>query len=581
MKTISSKKTKALRLDIDKFEGIDSRFTHSNPKGSSDIVNFRILPDGSLKKRYGYRILAQLEYDIRAMWSGIIDGKFTGFVLVREKVKQLDFETGALTDVGTVNSYDSEAQFFYYQSSLYLVDGYRIYLIRPHDVSFPHGYIPLVGKDWRDTYRGAPYERRNLLNNKGRITYVISDDPSVYLKTDEEISSIDLILINGEVINNSRYSITAMSRTVAVEGMEPGDRVEMFFTYANFPYTEAYEGLLTNTRAMVFGGINNFRPFLWGGRKGMMYTAAYVSEDALAASRMCDSRSDALYFPVGYEFTVGDGASEITAVSRHYDRLLIFNENGAWMANSSSCGVDDFPVLNINSHAGVLSQGAAAMLGNRPCTVGQTTIYRWTSSTDEFDECNAYSISEQIDGLLPPDFYKSATVFSDTARGELYFCSPALGDVVWVYSEKNGSWVRFNGISADRFISCGDEVGFIRGKTIYVFDKSLTVDMPEAYTAQTIRASYTSNSMTFDTDGKKRLYGVTLCGSGGSPLLCVALNGQDGYPISHEMALRGAQCTVTRRTRSTRFENMLLAIYCEDNEPTTIRSVSIQARLKD
>ena len=105
--------------------------------------------------------------------------------------------------------------------------------------------------------------------------------------------------------------------------------------------------------------------------------------------------------------------------------------------------------------------------------------------------------------------------------------------------------------------------------------------MPEAYTAQTIRASYTSNSMTFDTDGKKRLYGVTLCGSGGSPLLCVALNGQDGYPISHEMALRGAQCTVTRRTRSTRFENMLLAIYCEDNEPTTIRSVSIQARLKD
>ena len=410
---------------ISGFEGIDARFAHKKATGSSDIANFRIRPDGSLEKRYGYRLLSTFDSAVRAMWSGRMDGEFVGYVLIGSTVSRLDFDTGALSAVGTVSTTDTKADFFYYKAVLYLVDGSHIYSITDNGIGYPHGYVPLVGKEWSDTYRGAPNEPRNLLNNKGRITYIISEEPSNFLKTDENISSIDAIYVNGVAISSSSYEIMPMDRTVSVTGLEAGDRVEMFFTYASFPYSEAYAGLIANNSATVFGGINNTRPFLWGGRKGMMYTSSYVSEDALAASRVGCPESDALYFPANYEFTVGDGASAITAVSRHYDRLLIFNENGAWMADSSACGVDDFPVLNINSHAGVLSQGAAAMLGNRPCSVGARSIYRWTSSTEEFDECNAYSISAPIDELLPDGFYSTATVFSDNTRGELYFCSPA------------------------------------------------------------------------------------------------------------------------------------------------------------
>ena len=126
--------------------------------------------------------------------------------------------------------------------------------------------------------------------------------------------------------------------------MSPGDRVEVYFTYLSRASDSALEELMKCNRAFVFGGINNTRPFLWGGKNGVMFTSAFVSEGSLNASRIGFAQSDALYFPVNYEFVVGDGVSPISAVSRHYDRLLIFTENGAWMADSSSCGIEDFPI---------------------------------------------------------------------------------------------------------------------------------------------------------------------------------------------------------------------------------------------
>ena len=565
---------------MSKFKGVDSRFEHKSADGSAEIVNFRILPDGSLQKRAGYRALAKFESAVRAMWTGRIDGRYVGYVLVNNTVSRIDLDTGELTSVGTINTYDTKAEFFYYQAVLYLVDGYRIYAITESGVSFPRGYIPLVGKDWSDTYRGAPYEPRNLLNNKGRITYVISDDPSNYLKTDESIVSIDLVLINGVIIDSSRYNITAMNRTVSVSGMQPGDRVEMFFTYADFPYTDAYSGLMSNNCATIFGGINNFRPFLWGGRKGVMYTAAYVSEDSLASSKVGDSKSDALYFPANYEFTVGDGASDITAVSRHYDRLLIFTENGAWMADSSACGVDDFPVLNINSNVGVLSQGAAAMIGNRPCTVGQSSIYRWTSSTEEFDECNAYSISAPIDGLLPADFYRTASVFSDVERGEIYFCAPCIMGRAWVYSDSNDCWVCFEDVPAEKFVSCGNRVGFFSANTLFVFDDDLTVDIPEPYVASYITARYRSNLIDFGRDGNKRLTELTFRGDNGYFNACVFFDEEDGYVTDKMIDLRSPHKVIHRRLNTPRFGSIRLEIYCDCNERLMLHSLTLEAKLK-
>ena len=551
---------------------MDTRAPHKAPLGSAGIKNFFVRHDGSLQKRCGYRLLAEYSSDVRAIWTGRVDGVELGYVLISNTVSRLNVKTGALTDIGTVGSVLGKADFFFYRATLYLVDGYKIYTVNDSGLGTPFGYVPLVGKDWPDTYRGAPYEPRNLLNNKGRISYVISEDPSVFLKTDDSISSIDAVFINGHRISSSKYSITDMDKTISVSDMSPGDRVEVYFTYLSSSYQEQLAGLLTSNRAIVFGGINNTRPFLWGGTKGVMYTSAFVSENSLAQSQMGYYLSDALYFPVNYEFVVGDGVSPISAVSRHYDRLLIFTENGAWMADSSACGVEDFPIMNINSSVGVISEGAAAMLGNRPCTVGKSSIYRWTSSTEELDECNAYSISAPIDDSLPEEFYSTASVFADTDRGELYFCSEAILGLVPVYSEQTGKWVMLDGIDAQRFVKLGNNVGFLMNNRLYVFDGSLSIDMPHPNRSIPISASFESNYMDFDKDTYKHLERVTVEKEGGVVQVEIILD---------ENRIGSKIFTFTkdsRRIPTKRFKSLKIRLNDSDSQPQVIRSLEAVIR---
>ena len=77
------------------FGGIDTKDVTGRGGKAADIVNFRVLPDGTLKKRCGYRRVASMSGKIRAMLTGYFDGEFLGYV---ERLRE---ETLNLT--GTLN----------------------------------------------------------------------------------------------------------------------------------------------------------------------------------------------------------------------------------------------------------------------------------------------------------------------------------------------------------------------------------------------------------------------------------------------------------------------------------------------
>lgn len=529
------------------------------------MVNLRIRADGSLEKRCGYRLLRTFGGTVRAMWTGRLDGSFKGYVLVGSTVSLIDFSSNTVTAIGNIGTTSTEADFFYYRSGLYLVDGTAIYVISNGTVTTPHGYVPLRGKDWSDTLLGETYEPRNLLCDKGRITYLIREDYSSFLRLDSVVSHIDDVYINGSRISSSNYTLTSLGDTVSVSVLSPGDRVTVYFTYPSI--AGSTDELLSNTRATVFGGISNARPFLWNGQnRAVMYSSAFVSEKSLKESQVGFPQSDALYFPADHEFTVGDGSSPITAVSRHYDRLLIFTETGAWMADSSACGVEDHPVLSINSRAGVISRGAEARLGNQPCTVGEAEIYRWLSTTDELDESNAYSISEPIKERLPKEFFENARVFADTRRDELLFCSPALGDSIYVYQSARSAWVRFDGISADYFVDCGTDIGFMSGNSLYVFDEALTCD----YGDREIVGRLESNIIPLASGRRARLSSVTAYVEGDGCQLDVRLDGEDAPSLSVPLG------NTKKRLSAKRAKSATLTLSAVGNERQIIHSLSLQ-----
>lgn len=548
MRTIPSNNLKT--LSIDRFSGVDARTVCTDPTGSSDIINLVPQHDGSLKKRCGFSLLAALSYNVRRVWTGEIGGVNLAYILAGKYVYSYIFSSKTLTQIGTVNTTDTDADFFCYGGSVYLVDGASIYTVSDGTLTRPLGYVPLVGKDWSDTYIGEPYEPRNLLNNKGRISYVMSEEPSTFLKTDEPISSIDAVYVNGVLIDSSRYTITEMPRTVSVSGLSAFDRVEMYFTYSEDTDPTALAALFSCTSAIVFGGATNERPFLWGSDdRALMFSSRYVGTADTEASRRVYETSNSLYFPKGYEFKVGDGQSPIRAVSKHYDRLLIFTDGGTWMANSSACGTDAFPTLSINSVFGASAPHAATLLGNNPYTVSHGTILKWSSNTDMLDECNASSVSDAINPLLPDKLFSDAVIFADNRERRLLLTGPSLLGCTWVWYEQLDAWVRFDLNNAvTQFIDCPSGVGFVSGARIYVFDEDRTRD----YGEREIKGRFTGNVTDLAKYGKKRIFSAAVCCDGDILLECT-LDGDSTPSVSLSMS-GGAHASVRKRIRTKRFD---------------------------
>lgn len=567
-KNIATKKNTAR---FDGFGGIDIPHSHTSPTVTADIVNFRLCADGSLQKREGYRKVCSFDTSIRAIRTGVIGHEYRMYALAGSNVYRVDTDGEKATLVGSVTTSDTAADFFYYRGSLYLIDGVKLYSITDMGLTEPFGYVPLIGKDWSDSARGELYEPRNLLNSKGRISYIVSENPSSVLYLDEAVSSIDAVYVNGELISPDRYTTSNIAPIINVSELAAGDKVCVYFTYAVTPYTT--EELMKNTRAVVFGGINTSRPFLFGGSDGsVMYSSAYVSSGSLVESKMGYPDSDALYFPQGYEFTVGDGRYPISAVSRHYDRLLIFTEGGAWQADSSACGTEEFPVMSINSSVGVASKHGAALLGNFPCTVGKDGFYRWTTDTDELNDCNAYRISEPIEPLVGNDFYADARIFADSRRRELLFSSPRVSDRVWVYSETASGWTSFDGIGAESFFELDGNVGFVRENALYVFVDGETTDNGEE-----IVASFTGGVCDFGTDKAKHLSCLGLSFEDGEVEVSICTDGNDS-PAASAAFVSVDHASVSKRLCAGRFSYLTARLEARGDSRPTVHSLYIKAR---
>ncbi len=544
-------------VTINDFLGIDRRRSHSDPCGTQMLVNFRHLPDGSICRREGTRFITIMEEDVRAVWTGKLWDGFRYILLAGNCIYELDIERGEALPLIEVNTSEGDAELFYYRENLYLVDGTGIYTVRSGWLGELYGYVPLRAKGWSDNAIGELYQPRNLLNNKARFDYVISSEATSILRVDAPIIAVDAVKVNGARISSDRYSIGTYQPYVSVMGLSEGDRVSVYAEYRDAP--KGLAALKRCTRGTVFGGISNSRPFLFGGYdKSLMFSSQYVSADELAASREVYTDSDAMYFPEGYQFQVGDGQYPISTVSRHFDRLLIFTEGGVWRADSESCGTDYTPIMNVNMGVCVASSHGAALLGNSPCAVGKDGIYRFASNTDELDDCNAYKISDGIAPLLTQEFLSSAEVWADGRGGRLIFSAPHASDKIFVYTEEGGKWSIYEGIVAERFFETKDGIGFMMGNEIFVFDENRATDSGAPFTA------YFEGALTdMGSADKKRLSSVEICFDGEPPKCTLCLDGRTVVDTGTDSLEGGTHTRYRRRAVSRRFDCMVPRIEAE------------------
>lgn len=567
---------------FDTFDGIDLRKCYSGEKNIFDMVNFRISADGSLKKRNGFfGFYPMLGATVTTAWGGTLNGEYVCFYLSGSSLYHLTLPVCMSTYIGNVASYSGKPTFFIYKNSLYLFTSAGFYRLTKSSITPIVGYIPLYGKNWACGKNGEENEPLNVMNGYGRIHYKIPETYSASLWTGKPILSIISVYKNGTLLTTDDYKKDERYPAIIVSGLAPGD--ELVATY-EYDVAEARQKLFGFNHAEVFGGVSSSRVLLWGGAdKSKMLASSFVSDTSLAEAQAVFTGGECspLYFPEGCSFTVGEGRHPVKGVSRHYDRLLIFTEGDTWMANSADCQNERIPVMNINSHVGCSSEGATTVIGNDPVTVWKNGIYRWTSETDELNECNAYCISNEISENLDESFFANAIVLKNAKHNEIWFYDPTTADNVWVYNVSKGSWYRFVGITAVGFFDANDQIGFFNNRGVYIFSEFDFIDKPNNQANIPILTSLSIKTLDFGDRDKKQLAYFGLDGESDGSEVSVSITSDKGTSVNLSFTQSKSYSQLRKRTPPMRFsylKQIHLSTYNESNISQTIRRLEIGAR---
>ena len=497
-------------LIFDGFSGVDHTRSHQNEPLTSELVNFRILPDGSIEKRCGYRLLNEFPEEIRAFWSGIIDGVPSAYVVHGNKFEKIRLTNGEQTLLATLATDTGNACVFHWNQTLYLMDATDLYQYDGTELRHVSGYIPLVGKDWVNNYIGEPYEPINILSRQVRVSYVIDPEHvSTFLCTPEPVESVEAVYRNGLRVSEEEYYIYEPFQTVNVRNVQGNDRIVIYMTLKGDPRDQMTE-LLRCNQTMAFESPTAPRLFFWDDRqRSPMICSSYVEKATTEILKSHGFSDCFLYIPKGYEFMVGDGHIRIQGALRQQDDLLIFTENSTWKADALVSGISEIPTVNIHSDVGCTSPSGIILADNDPVVFDKNSVRRLSQSSGNSDIYHSESISVPIDPLLRDAVSTGASLFYHKTKDELWLSLPAM-ESIWIYQFPTKRWFQWKGICAHRLFDVNGSVGFLTKNGIFVLDESTKVDQLAKETFREIVATAQTNILDFGSNGKKSFSGLVL-----------------------------------------------------------------------
>lgn len=556
------------------FEGVDLKKTHSGDESISLIENFRITDDRSLKKRCGFKKSCAAALPISDFFRTVVDGYETYYLLCQNLILKYTPHNDTITPISSLSNFES-AYFFEYLGSIYLCTDQKIYKITASATPELKPYIPLYGKDWPSSEAGEINESINILSDKVIISYKLVPPSHGYLSIgDLKFSKIDAIYRNGELLEADQYYYDEEYKLISL--VEHADNDEFIAVITIIPDADTLvqrEEVLNTKASSVFYELNNHSLLFWGNpSNNKIYYSKTTDPSTYALTCQAVPDTSALYIPINSFFTVDKSTDRIKAIIRHYDRVLIMTEASTWMTDLTKLGDSDFQLKSINSSLGCSKHKGAVKINNSIISLSDNTAFCWTSNTDELNECNAYSISEKIQDILPANFFKNCILTINQQESEIWFHNQ-IEEITWIYNTKQSEWYKYSGFLADLFLDSSKYILFTKGKEIFRFDPSLLSD----HLSANITATFKSGELEFNTLRYKKLNLIVLRGKFSDGNISLKLTLDHTKTITKDIELPSEHSVLAFRIRTGSFKVISIELSAIGEGEQIIHSMEIYA----
>ena len=475
----------------------------------SEMQNMRITREGHLQKRPGTQTQLDLAEAFAAYegnkaetpvscgaWYGTVAGQSKFVVCYGGLVFDVQRGSWGATVIGEMTQADTFC--FPFSGKLYFMNGHEYKVWDGETFEDVEGYIPITVTTATPEGGGVTLQAVNKLNGYREVRYSPDGSATVYHLPEKEIDSVKEVKSLTDDVTIPEYTVDTEAGTVTFKSAITKGTNTVSITYKKGDGSR--EDVVGMRFAVPYNGTTDNRVFIYGNG----------TNEAFYSGLEFDGAATAEYFPDLNEMAVGDENTPITAMVRHFSRLLVFKNESAWSVQYSELELFDstttvaFYVNPVNDILGCDAPGMAMNVENNPVTLCAGSVYQWkstnTSGNITRDERSANRISDRIEVSISNFDLTKTRVFNQIYDHEMYFlCN---GDaIIWNYG--NDTWYKYQAFPADLLLMIENEMYAIHGSKIKEFSRAYLNDDGEEIH---IRAE--TGAMALDRDWLKKYSGT-------------------------------------------------------------------------
>lgn len=436
---------------------------------------------------------------VRGIWSGFVNKREVVCAACNGTLWELIETDGVWSKVNAGNLDTSQnVHMFGFEEKLYILNGSQYLVWDGVTLSEVAGYRPLVAVAVAPAGGGTQLEQINKLSSTRRVWLAPDGSAGTFQLPEKGLASIDYVQdrVSNVPIGTSGYTANLKEGTITFNSA-PSKGVNTL--EVGYSVTEDYRSEVLGMRfAELYNGAQDSRVFIYGDG----------SNKALYSDLDYDGQARADYFPDLNVIHVGDANTPLTALIRHYSRLLAFKEDSAYSIYYDTLGLADgsvaaaFYVTPVNRDIGNCAPGQAVLVDNRPRTLDGRSVVEWkatsTSGNISSDTRNGQRISQRVARSIREIDLTTAITFYDKVSHEYYVIGD--GGKALVHNVDADAWYVYTQFAATRLVIYKDDLYY---GTAQGWLRRVSEDYADDE-GEPIPAVWESGSMDFGEDYKRK-----------------------------------------------------------------------------